>query len=69
MQRKLRTAARLTSKPLSDFDLEMTGFSVGKTDALDDRPRRTYFFTKNPAFADGYARGYSWIANNDMTGR
>lgn len=66
---KLRTAARLTSKPLTAFEREGAGYDAGKRDALAARsPRHTGFYPGED-YAEGYCRGYSRVAGDGGLGR
>lgn len=69
MQTRLRTAARLTSRPDTPFQRESAGYDAGRRDALAGRPRRTFYRQSDDDFADGYGRAYSRVACNEMDGR
>lgn len=66
---KLRTAARLTSKPPTPFENEMAGRDAGRRDALDGKPRRHFYLRRDDDFAEGYSDGYAAVACNEMVGR
>jgi hypothetical protein len=65
--RKFRTAARLTSKPVTPFEQNCAGYDAGRSDALAGRPARRGWRCED--FAEGYGDGYARVARNGMTGR
>lgn len=69
MLQQLRTAARLTSKPLSAFELTGAGYAAGKRDAFSEiKPRHTgYNFGDH--YAEGYCDGYRRVAGDGGLGR
>lgn len=69
MTNRLRTAARLTSKPMTPYEKEQAGYDAGRRDALNGRDRRRFYRVEDDDYADGYGRGYARVACNEMTGR
>lgn len=59
--KKLRTSARLTSKPSSPFTLEMAGYAAGRSDAVNNRKARYTSYCDNDYFAEGYCRGWKYV--------
>lgn len=68
MQTRLRTAARLTPKPLTPFERESEGYEAGRRAAFDSKPFRPHAF-RNEDFAEGWRRGYMRVAGDGGLGR
>lgn len=66
---RFRTAARLTSKPLTAFEKEMAGRSAGRRDAFDGKSPRRFQFPRDDDFAEGYNTAYASLVCNGMVGR
>jgi hypothetical protein len=66
--RRLRTAARLTSKPLSPWEREQQGYAAGRSAALGGLARRIPY-DRGDDYAEGWASGYSRVADNSMCAR